>query len=177
MVHALPENALENTIKRYYEEDRGASIGVMSDIQGKLHGTLAKIKDLFSDDIDLVVQDVRNRKKQQIHYGWENLAIISSEGNHEDIKHRLAIAVESLNGAGVLSDACCKQALGGVPVGRDQEVAGDYQRKYDAYVRGRGVPPGDREEPILGGSDESEVCERCNEVPCRCRSGSFVQRG
>jgi len=26
-------------------------------------------------------------------------------------------------------------------------------------------------------ADASEVCERCNEVPCRCRSGSSVQRG
>jgi hypothetical protein len=176
VVHALPENALENTIMRYYEEGRGASIGVMSDIQGKLPETLAKIKELFSADVDLVIQDVRNRQNQQTHFGWENLSIISSEGNHEDIKRRLTIAIESLNASGVLSESCYQQAIGGIPISRDQEVAGDYQQKYDAYVGGRGVPQGDREEPVLDGnnvSDESEICERCKKNPCEC--GSYGQ--
>lgn len=164
VVHASPENALENTIRRYYEEGRGASIGVMSDIQGNLPGTLAKIKDLFSNDVNLVIQDVRNRQNQQTHFGWENLSIISSEGTHEDIKRRLAIAIESLNGSGVLSESCYQQAIGGIPISRDEEMAGNYQQKYDAHVRGRGIPPRDSEEPVLNDNhdlDEAKICERC----------------
>lgn len=44
VVHALPENALDNTLKRYSEVGRGASIGVMASIQGQLPGSLEEIK-------------------------------------------------------------------------------------------------------------------------------------
>jgi hypothetical protein len=172
VVHALPENALENTITRYYEEGRGASINVMSEIQGKLPDTLAQIRDLFSKEVDLIVQDVRNRKDQKTHFGWDNLSIIASEGNHETIKHRLRIAVESLNSFGILSDACYQQAIGGVPTGRDQEMAGDYQRKYDAHVRGRRVSQGNCEESIVTEEEQTSSCDVCNCIPCICPNGS-----
>ena len=35
-VHALPEKALENTLQRFNEYDRGAGISVMAEIQGGL---------------------------------------------------------------------------------------------------------------------------------------------
>jgi hypothetical protein len=54
----------------------------MSEIQGELPDTLAQIREFFSKEVDLVVQDVRNRKDQKTHFGWDNLSIIASEGNH-----------------------------------------------------------------------------------------------
>lgn len=181
VVHAKPEDALWNTIKRFYEEGRGASINVMSSIQGGLHSTLSLVRDQLGHKVQFVVQDNRNRQDPQTLSGWNHLLILQSEGTHDQIKQRLTTALLQWRADGVVTDSCYQQAIGGIPIGRNESLADNNQQKHETDVRGRGVPPGDREELVLDGSnvsDESEICERCKKNPCKCggRGQSSVSR-
>ena len=93
-VHALPENALENTLIRFDEYGRGASINVMAEIQGGLPDGLQEVRERFGDAVALYIVDYRDRAHPKMFEGWENLDVLRSEGNHEYIKQRLATALE-----------------------------------------------------------------------------------
>lgn len=93
-VHALPENALENTLIRFDEYGRGASINVMAEIQGGLPDGLQKVRERFGDAVALYIVDYRDRAHPKMFEGWDNLDVLRSEGNHEYIKQRLATALE-----------------------------------------------------------------------------------
>jgi hypothetical protein len=60
-VHATPESALRNTLKRFGEEGRGASIKTMADIQGGLAAGLRAVHGHFGDSVELRVYDYRDR--------------------------------------------------------------------------------------------------------------------
>jgi hypothetical protein len=60
VVHPLPENALDNTLKRYYQDGRGASIEVMAGIQGRLPASLEAVHDKFGDAVSLTIFDRRD---------------------------------------------------------------------------------------------------------------------
>jgi Zeta toxin len=117
VVHALPENALKNTIKRFNEEGRGASINVMSAIQGGLPDSLAEMHRLLGNKVSLIVQDNRDISNPQTMMGWKYLSILLSEGNHEQIKQRLSRTIEQLYTTGTISALCYQQAIGGAPIG------------------------------------------------------------
>ena len=113
VAHTTPENALANTIKRFYEEGRGASINIMSQIQSGLPDSLAEVRQHFGDIIALQVYDYRDRKQPGILTGWDNLEILKSEGNHEQINQRLRYALEQ--NRATISDECYRQASGAAP--------------------------------------------------------------
>lgn len=148
-VHAKPEDALANTIKRFYEEGRGASINVMSSIQGGLPDALMQVRDKLADRVEFVIQDNRFRQNPQTLSGWNHLFSLQSEGNHDQIKQRLAAALTQWREEGTITDSCYQQAIGGVPIGRDESLVSNNQQKHETDVRGRGVSQGDSEKPFV----------------------------
>jgi ABC-type dipeptide/oligopeptide/nickel transport system ATPase subunit len=102
-VQPRPETALENTFNRFDHVGRGASIQVMSQIQGELAEGLRKIHAHYGDRVDLRVIDTREvaHNGQATEYkGWQHLQILESEGTRDAIKDRLAaeLGVVSENG-------------------------------------------------------------------------------
>lgn len=155
VVHVTPEVALHNTITRFYEEGRGASANVMATIQGGLPRTLTEIHRQFGDAVGLSIQDNRDRRSPNPVSGWAHLAILESEGSHDEIKQRLHTELERRYAAGTLSDCCYQQALGGVPIGRDERLDGRHQPEYEADGRGRGVSSDDSQGSVLGDTESS----------------------
>jgi fido (protein-threonine AMPylation protein) len=143
VVHALPETALANTLKRFEEEGRGASIQVMSSIQGDLPDSLAQVKKQFGDAVELVVIDVRDHTRPAKYQGWEQLDLLRSEGNHEQIKQRLSTALERHRAQGSIPENAYRQAAGLPPLSRDVRLAGERLRGTGAHEPGRGVSPVD----------------------------------
>jgi hypothetical protein len=111
-VHAVPEDALNNTITRFNEYGRGATINVMADIQGNLPDGLNKIYERYGDNIKLRVRDFRDRANPILLHGWNHLDLLRSEGNTDAIKERLAKAVNHLWHNGQISEAAYRQATG-----------------------------------------------------------------
>lgn len=151
-VHANPENALENTITRFKEYGRGASIGLMADIQSQLPSGLKDVQGRFGDLVTLNVFDKRDRHNVIIHTGWENLQILQSEGGNETIKSRLARRLEEIRNAGGLSEAGYRQSLGKAPsLERTVDAAVDAARcgTYQTHESGRGFQEGNSEEAIV----------------------------
>lgn len=140
VVHALPETALANTLKRFEEEGRGASIQVMSSIQGGLPDSLAQVKKQFGGAVELMVIDVRDGKAPTKHQGWEQLDLLRSEGNHEHIRQRLGTALECHRAQGDISESAYRQAAGIPPLGRDVDLDGQRLRGSGTHEPGRGVP-------------------------------------
>lgn len=115
-VHTKPEQALDNTFKRFDNEGRGASIGVMADIQGKTPDSLEKIRNHFGDKVALKVVDrTKDFLNPQTFNGWEHLHILKSEGNHEQISERLTKYLEQARSDERIIGECYKQAGGKSP--------------------------------------------------------------
>lgn len=115
-VHVPPETALDRTHKRFMDPQngRGASIAVMSEIQGDLPAGLQQVRDRFGDGVFLMV--VENTTRQQRHHGgWEALDILKQEGNREHIKERLSAALERGYRQGRFNDRFYRQAAGRDP--------------------------------------------------------------
>lgn len=148
-VHARPENALKNTFKRFEELGRGASINVMSTIQGGLPDSLQQAYERFGEAIELRIFDYRDRLNPSILAGWNHLDVLRSEGNLEQIKQRLSDALEQHRRAGSISEANYRQASGAPPLDRGSELAISDSRKHEANVDGRGVPPADRKKAVV----------------------------
>jgi hypothetical protein len=148
-VHAIPEDALRNTLKRFHEEGRGASIGTMATIAGGLPDGLAAVRAHFGDAVKLNVFDYRDRQNPRQLIGWDNLETLRSEGNREDIAARLKAELERINSTGNLSEAAYRQAAGQAPLRIDASLdrSGADQREADA--RGRGLPQDDRAKAFL----------------------------
>ncbi len=138
VVHALPENALDNTLKRYTEVGRGASIGVMASIQGQLPDSLEQIKKQYGDAVQLIVTDVRDRNNPQHGLGWKNIDLLRSEGNHDHIKQRLSAALEQGRAAGAIKAGAYRQAAGLAPLDRDIGLVQKNDRQPSAHVSERG---------------------------------------
>jgi hypothetical protein len=114
-VHIRPEQALQNTFKRFEQNGRGASIALMADIQGNLPNGLAEIKKCFGEAIKLGIYDYSDSKNYQYHFGWENISILQKEGNYEQIKQRLIVALEQHRASGSIPEECYQQAWGRIP--------------------------------------------------------------
>jgi hypothetical protein len=117
-VQPRPETALENTFNRFDHVGRGASINVMSQIQGELAEGLRQIHAKYGDRVDLRVIDARQvaQDGQAIeHKGWQHLQLLQSEGTRDAIKDRLAAELERHRAAGTITDACYRQAAGLAP--------------------------------------------------------------
>lgn len=140
VVHAMPEKALENTLKRFNKNGRGASIGVMAEIQGGLPDGLLEVKKHFGDKVELSIIDYRDRAHPKLLNGWKNLDVLRSEGNHEHIKHRLETALERQRPG--ISEPAYRQARGLAPLdlvhGRAMEER--YAGGLQTHEQRRGLP-------------------------------------
>lgn len=112
VVHAMPEDALNNTFRRFDEVGRGASIDIMAMIQGGLPEGLKAINETFGKSVELDIRDVRDRNNPANLTGWEYLQTLSSEGNYEHVRHRLAAHLEQTRQAGLITEACYRQSAG-----------------------------------------------------------------
>lgn len=149
VVHALPENALANTHTRFEEQGRGASIQVMSSIQGRLPDSLAQIQKQYGEAVQLVVIDVRDRNNPAVHKGWENLDLLRSEGNHEHIKQRLSEALERHREQGHISPGAYRQSAGLPPLDRDIGLVEAHRGRTPAHDAERGGAAGGGRAPVL----------------------------
>ena len=147
VAHAMPEDALRNTLRRFAVHGRGAGIGVMADIQAGLPAGLAAVRERFGDKVAFEIADYRDRAQARRLRGWENLPVLESEGDHERIRQRLQQELERLRSRGELNDAAERQALGRAPAARVRVVDGSSDRG-DA-------PHGDR--PGVSGRDRAQA--------------------
>ena len=147
VVHPRPETALDNTFTRFREHGRGASLSVMSQIQGDLPSGLRSIHDMFGEKVALIIRDVRDRTNPITLHGWRHLDVLESEGDRQTIRKRLEDRLEQHRATGLISDACYRQA-GGRAVGHDG-VAGPSGRRDTADGDRRGLSAGDRDGPVL----------------------------
>jgi hypothetical protein len=157
-VHADPLNAMRNTLQRFNEEGRGASIEAIAGIQGKLPASLERLVAHFGDQVTLDVVDVRDRSQPRQLTGFQHIDVLKSEGNYEQIKERLQHYINDLRAAGRLSDDAYRQAAGLAPADRldlGPEVTGAYQET----TRGRGSAEGSRPPAVLDlrGAPENEA--------------------
>jgi hypothetical protein len=149
-VHALPENALANTLKRFSEYGRGASIHAMANIQGFLPSGIEQIYRRFGNSVILTIYDRRDRSKPVELAGWQNLETLKSEGDYEQIRDRLAKELERLRPS--ISQAAYRQARGDSPIERTMDVEGmvrDSERTLRENVSGRELPQGSSEATVL----------------------------
>ena len=142
VVHPRPEYALRNTFRRIDELGRGASIETMANIQGGLPDGLAAVHEHFGERVRLIVHDARNPQQRAMRVGWDNLDLLRSEGNREQIHQRLAAELERAEREGAVGVAHRQQALGRVPDARgmDRGVAaedGRARQERDAQARDR----------------------------------------
>lgn len=138
-VHALPENALMNTFRRFREVGRGASIHVMSTIQAGLPASLRQVHERFGEAVDLQVNDYRDRDNHTVHEGWTHLKLLESEGSYDQIRNRLSSALQLHAHAGTIDDACRRQAAGEAPAEiewRDESVEREGHDQHESHVGG-----------------------------------------
>ena len=153
VVHPLPENALDNTLKRYYQEGRGASIEVMAGIQGRLPASLAAVHNKFGDAVSLMIFDRRDFKNSTKLSGWDNLPLLSSEGDYERIKHRLKTALDNHWEQGNIDEGAYRQASGGnAPA---QSARRSHGGGMEQNAGGREIQRGNSQEGFLNKANAS----------------------
>lgn len=114
-VNPLPEQALENTFKRYYdpEDGRGAPISTMARIQGNTYDGLKAIHERFGSSVELNIVDKPNGNETTINYmGWQHLNVLQSQGTETEIARRLEAHLLDHYQQGNIDYDCFKQAAG-----------------------------------------------------------------
>lgn len=149
VVHANPENALDNTLKRFSEVGRGASVNTMANIQGNLPSGLDAVKTEFGNNVKLNIVDVRDRENVKQFTGWEHLSKLRSEGNYHEIKQRLTERIEQYREQGRINEPAYHQAIGNEPKRSYGRVDEQYRQSQQENERGRGVSQGNSEAPFL----------------------------
>lgn len=114
-VHPRPETALANTFTRFDDVGRGASTGVMSQIQGELVNGLREIHSRYGERVSLRIIDARDQNNRIELRGWNHLQTLESEGPQHAIKQRLDQELERHRAAGTITDACYRQSAGLAP--------------------------------------------------------------
>jgi len=147
-VHAQPLNAMQNTLQRFTEEGRGASIEAIANIQGNLPESLQRIADHFADRVTLEIIDVRDRNQPKQLIGFEHIDVLKSEGNYEQIKQRLASYINDLRSAGRLSQDAYRQAAGLAPAER-LELGPEGAGRDQGNASGRGSAERSRAPAVL----------------------------
>lgn len=114
-VNPKPEQALENTFKRFYDsaDGRGSSIATMARIQGNTYDGLKAVHDKFGDNVKLTIIDKPHGNNGQTKYvGWEHLDVLKSQGTEAQIKERLSTHLLKQYEIGAINNECFKQAAG-----------------------------------------------------------------
>jgi hypothetical protein len=148
-VHATPEQALGNTLRRFAELGRGAGIGVMASIQGELPDSLQRVRERFADAVTLQIVDRRQFHDPELLDGWKHLGVLRSEGTYEHIKHRLTTALERLHSAGHLGDDAYDQALSRAPRSAHAGLDSAARGRDENHGHERSRAPENRQETLL----------------------------
>jgi Zeta toxin len=148
-VHATPEQALQNTLQRFEEVGRGATIGIMATIQGGLAESLQNIRERFGDNVVLQIVDRRVFHEPKELEGWKYLSLLRSEGNHEHIRQRLRQALEHYRGTGRIDEGAYRQSLGQTYGSEDQAVDSSVGGRNESSRHERGRAPENRQEAFL----------------------------
>lgn len=159
VVHPSPENALDNTLKRYYQEGRGANIDVMAKIQGGLPTSLEAIHGTFGDAVSLTVIDRRDFNNSIELPGWEHLPVLSSEGNYEQIKKRLKSTIDKYLEQGVIDNGAYQQATGESVLIDSRSIGSRIEQNAER----RNIPRRNSQEGILS-SFGDELLEYVQEI-------------
>jgi Zeta toxin len=114
VVHTPAESALQNTLRRFAIEGRGASVEAMASIQGRLPDGLRAVHDQFGDSVELLIVDRRGIMTKEL-YGWQHLSELESEGTYEQIKSRLTNILDGYRREGRIKEEAYEQAFGKVP--------------------------------------------------------------
>ena len=157
VVHVTPEVAMQRTLRRFAEEGRGASIQTMATIQGGLPDGLRAVHERFGDKVELRIFDNRDPDKPQQHIGWDNMVLLRSEGNREQVEQRLKAELERIKAERNLSDEAYRQAVGQAPLRVGRGVAAGDLGRDQADVPGRSLSPGDRAKAFLSLSADEGV--------------------
>jgi hypothetical protein len=148
-VHATPERALLNTLRRFENVGRGASIGVMVTIQAGLPDSLQIVRDSFGDKVTLQIMDRRVFHEPRELEGWQYLPLLRSEGSHEHIKQRLHQALENHRAAGRIGESAYRQSLGQVHGPENQGMDTSVGRGHEGPRHERSRTPENRQEDLL----------------------------
>jgi hypothetical protein len=148
-VHVTPEQALQNTLRRFENIGRGASIGIMATIQGGLPDSLQIVRARFGAEVALQIVDRRIFHEPKELEGWQHLSLLRSEGSYEHIKQRLHQALEHHRSASGISEDAYGQALGRTPGPKYQAVDSSTRGWNEDPRHRRSGTPEDRQEDIL----------------------------
>ena len=170
-VHAKPETALANTFHRFETLGRGAGVNVMATIQGGLPAGLEAVREHFGSAVEIKFIDNRDSANRSVLVGWHNLELLRSEGNYEQIKHRLTTALEQHRAAGTITEACYRQASGAAPLGPG--VSGG---RGEAPFLSAEIDARQHFDPRASGR-EARQTHTCTCVPCVLASGTNGRRG
>lgn len=157
VVHVTPELAMQRTLQRFEEEGRGAGIQTMATIQGGLPEGLRVVRERFGDKVELRVLDHRDPTRPLQHSGWDNLALLQSEGNREQVEQRLRAELERIKADRGISDAGYRQALGRAPLPDGRGMAAGRPGRDQADVARRELSAEDRATAFLSLSAESAL--------------------
>jgi hypothetical protein len=149
VVHAKPENALDNTLTRFNEVGRGASINTMANIQGNLFAGLSEVEKKFGDRVQISIIDVRDRIHPKELKGWHNLPILQSEGSYDAIKEKLSNRIEQYRNDGKINEPAYRQAIGSAPDRRYGLVDSQSYGRVQENDRGRELPQRNSQTPQL----------------------------
>jgi hypothetical protein len=148
-VHVTPERALLNTLRRFENVGRGASIGVMVTIQAGLPDSLQIVRERFGDKVTLQIMDRRVFHEPKELEGWQYLPLLRSEGSHEHIKQRLHQALESHYTEGRIGESAYRQSLGQVHGPENQGMDSSVGEGNEGARHERGGAPENRQENLL----------------------------
>lgn len=109
-----PDQALNNTLKRFEENGRGASIQTMARLQAGLPEGLRAIQAEFGDRIGVTVIDRRDNLHPKIETGWDAVKQIEAAGDYEKLLKQLTAHLEYRRPE--LTDAAYRQAAGLAPI-------------------------------------------------------------
>lgn len=116
-LHRKPEKNLEHTLLRFSAMGRGASLAVISNIQGLLGPSLKKLYEEFANKINFYIFDLRDNHVR-LTTGNDAISILSEEGNRETIYAKLRQTLETWYNEGKISNAAYRDALGRSPAVR-----------------------------------------------------------
>ena len=145
-VHTPPEVALQRTNYRFNDPNngRGASLAVMSEIQGNLPAGLRAVRERFGDQVSLNVID-NGQNRARLHEGWQAVTLLEREGTHEHIRNRLQAALDQGHAEGRYSAAFYVQAAGRQPEpGMAAQLGSGHGGRPEPDAHGRSLPAGDR---------------------------------
>lgn len=145
----MPEQALKNTLQRFEELGRGASIGIMAAIQGGLPESLQTVRDRFGGKVALRIVDRTIFREPKEYRGWEYLPLLRSEGSYEHVKQRLHQALEHHRCTGGIGEDAYRQAFGDAPRSRHSGLDSSSRGGNEGSGDERGGAPQNREEAVL----------------------------